>query len=407
MRVLAAVGFFGKYGETDGVINTYRHLIPLFAGQSIQLDLMCNGPRDDLEILAPGVRLIVHRPRIPFPLDTERLIDPLLLVEASSTNRYVRNQHYDLVQSSTPDPTGFVALHYARRHAVPFVGVYHTALDDYAAIRIGRVAGRALGFAAAQFMRAWVGWYYRQAHLVLAPSDHVRRELKQDLTGPVEILSRGVDTDTFHPRFRNRTDNRVRVLFVGRVAPEKNLALLERLFADRTDVDLTIVGAGPYLDEIKRNLPHATCTGKLNGRVLAEAYASADIFAFPSRTDTLGNVVLEAMASGLPTVVTNDMGPKELVEHGVTGFVADSDADFGRRLDQLIADRNLRMRMGQAARVAAEHRTWMDVFRRLVSFYRMAIDAHAGRMPAVMESRSIVGANPTDPASRHAIHRHA
>src|SRR5207247_1799225 len=131
---------------------------------------------------------------------------------------------------------------------------------------------------------------------------------------------------------------RVRALYVGRVAPEKNLDLLARAFAPPADAGLTIVGEGPSLPELRQRLPNAVFTGRLGGESLARAYADADYFVFPSRTDTLGNVVLEAMASGLPAIVSDRMGLKELVQDGVTGFVTRSDEDFAAAVRTLATE---------------------------------------------------------------------
>jgi alpha-1,6-mannosyltransferase len=174
---------------------------------------------------------------------------------------------------------------------------------------------------------------------------------------------------------------RVRALYVGRVAPEKNLDLLARVFAGRVDVDLTIVGDGPSSAELQQRLPGARFTGRLTGDALTSAYREADFFVFPSRTDTLGNVVLEAMASGLPAVVTDSMGPKELVDHGRTGFVAGSDAAFAAAVDTLVADRALRRAMGAAARRFAETRSWDAIFAQLLRYYEQTGAAVARPLP--------------------------
>ena len=367
MRVLATLGFFGRFGETDGVVSTYSHLFPLFSRHRIQLDILCHGPENRIQTIADGVQVISHRPRVSVPLDKERVMDPLL--SFGFGGREVRTRQYDLVQSSAPDPTGMVGLQVARRQGLPVVALYHTALDRYAEIRIGRGLGRTAGKAMGEAMRRFLVWYYNQADLILAPSENTRAEIAEWFTPRTDILSRGIDTERFHPRHRERSDTRIRVLYVGRVAPEKNIGLLAKIFASRNDADLAITGGGPHREDFQRMMPYATFSGLLRGDDLLRTYASADVFAFPSRTDTLGNVVLEAMASGLPVVVTNSMGPQELVQHGVTGFVAKTDEEFESYLTLLIRDHEVRQRMGAAARRAAENRTWEQVFNRLLGFY--------------------------------------
>jgi glycosyltransferase involved in cell wall biosynthesis len=130
-----------------------------------------------------------------------------------------------------------------------------------------------------------------------------------------------------------------------------------------------VVGDGPYLKEMKAMLPGGRFTGFLKGEALRRAYASADIFVFPSTTDTFGNVVLEAMGSGLPVIVTDQMGPRELVDHGRTGFITRDADDFGDKLDILIRDKEKRQRMGRAARAYALTRSWAAVFEKLFLDY--------------------------------------
>ena len=367
MRVLITVGFLGHFGETDGVVTTYRNLLPFFERGGPEVDVLAYGLEDRTEVRGP-VRLHVCRPRLPVRVDPRRWVD--LAFALTPLARELARTPYTIVQSSTPDPMGLWARSVARRQRCPFVAVYHTALDQYAAIRGTRAAGALVGRAMGATMEAWMRRYYGSADLILAPSESVRAELASRLHPPVAVLSRGVDSDMFRPDRRSASrDTRVRALYVGRVAPEKNLDLVARLFADRPDIDLTIVGDGPSTADLRTRLPQATFTGRLLGDALAEAYANADFFVFPSRTDTLGNVVLEAMASGLPVVVSDSMGPKELVRHGETGFIAATDADFAGAVDTLARDTARRLAMGTAARRFALTRSWESIFRQLLGYY--------------------------------------
>jgi glycosyltransferase involved in cell wall biosynthesis len=229
-----------------------------------------------------------------------------------------------------------------------------------------------------------VRWYYNHSDLILAPSAYVRDEIGKWLESPVDILSRGIDIDQFSPAHRIVEEGRVRpqALYVGRVAPEKNLALLVDTFKERDNVSLKVVGDGPYLEEMKRQLPQVEFTGKLTGVQLSRAYASADFFVFPSESDTFGNVVLQAKASGLPVVVSDKMGPKEQVNHGVNGFISSDGEQFAEAVDRLVDDPGLRFRMGSAARKDAENFTWPRVFERLLQHYEHAISLNRFR-PAV------------------------
>jgi glycosyltransferase involved in cell wall biosynthesis len=335
-----------------------------------------------------GVRIFVHRPRVPLRVDSLRRIDPIF--PWTRLGRELFRVPYSLVQSSTPDILGLWARFVARRHGCPFVAIFHTALAQYVEIRGRRSAGALAGRIAGGAMRIWIRRYFNRANLILAPSASVKRELEGELRPPIEVLSRGVDCRRFHPRKRTRGADRVRALYVGRVAPEKNLDLLVRVLAQRADMEAVVVGSGPSLDSLRGRMPGAAFVGRLEGESLARAYADADFFVFPSRTDTLGNVVLEAMASGLPVVVTDSMGPKDLVEHGVNGFVAGTDGEFARAVDALAADAGLRHRMGRAARLLAEKRSWRSISERLFEHYERALKSSQASVSPEREKQASV-----------------
>jgi glycosyltransferase involved in cell wall biosynthesis len=375
-RLLLVAGYLGYWGETDGVVTTYRSLIPYLKASGNEIDLLAYGPEDSIEYHGP-LRVIQHRPRVPVKIDPARWVDPV--ISLTRPGRLLAKKTYDLVQCSTPDPAGWFAMGISRRSNCPFVAVYHTALEDYARIRYRRLAGRLAGSLAGAVMSRWVFHFYNRADLVLAPSKCVRDELADRLSPPVRVLSRGVDTRLFHPAHRTRTDQQVRALYVGRVAPEKNLALLVALFRNRKDAHLTVVGDGPYMKTMQQKLPQARFTGRLTGRALAQVYADSDLFVFPSLTDTLGNVVLEAMSSGLPVIVTGSMGPRELVDDGRTGFIAQSDTEFEQALDRLVGISPLRTEMGRQAREAASLRRWSDVADRMLSLHDEAIRTYRDR----------------------------
>src|SRR5262245_32220342 len=218
MRVLITVGFMGHFGETDGVTTTYRNLLPLLESGGPDVDIVTYGPEDRVETRG-RVRLFVHRPRCPLRVDPRRWID--LAFPATSLARELARVPYDVVQSSTPDPLGRWARRGARRQGSPFGALYHTALSDYAAIRVRRAGGGLLVWLMGRCMDAWVGRHFDRADLVLAPSESVRSELAARLRPPVAVLGRGVDSQHFNPGRRRRPFGRVRALYVGRLAPEK------------------------------------------------------------------------------------------------------------------------------------------------------------------------------------------
>ena len=223
-------------------------------------------------------------------------------------------------------------------------------------------------------------WFYGQLDTVFVNSEEYRQSWIKRGFDPakLKILPRGLDTELFHParhdsvffeKFGAR-NGEVRLIYVGRISREKDLDVLaaayRRLRKEGLPVQLFVVGHGPYSDALAKSLPEAFFTGYLRGTELATAYASAHIFVFPSTTDTFGNVILEAQASGLPVVVSDSGGPKELVEDKANGLITKSHdvEDFARAIRVLVTDPALRERMGKSARNSVIDLNWPSAFGR-------------------------------------------
>jgi glycosyltransferase involved in cell wall biosynthesis len=240
------------------------------------------------------------------------------------------HNNYTHIQLSTPGPVGLAGLAIARILDIPVVGTYHTAFPQFVAELTGDPSMEELAW---KFMI----WFYNQMDIVYVPSKATGIELaaKGILQSRIRLYPRGVDTDAFHPSHRNGfwkepyriPEKSIKLIYVGRISKEKNLDVLVRTFQKlsvlKPSLHLIIVGDGPYRKEMERDLQNtpATFTGYLEGEDLAKAYASSDLFIFPSSTDTFGNVVLEAQASGLPVIVTDRGGPQENMINGETGVV--------------------------------------------------------------------------------------
>ena len=256
---------------------------------------------------------------------------------------------------------------------IPVSGTYHTAVPQYAATLTG---DGTIG----ELVWRYIIWFYDQLDFILVPSKATGRELEQKGISPskIRLFPRGVDLERFNPskrkmkvmRDRFGAVNGVKVLYVGRISKEKDLGLLVQAFRElsenRKDVELVFVGDGPYLEELRRSAADLPCifTGYLEGEELTAAYASCDLFAFPSGTDTFGNVVLEAQASGLPVIVTDSGGPQENVIDGKTGLIVRAGEVGGLReaLDALLGDSLRRKEMGRAARKYVETRSYEQAF---------------------------------------------
>ena len=196
-------------------------------------------------------------------------------------------------------------------------------------------------------------------------------------------MQRGIDSQLFCPNRRDRdpSDSTIILGFVGRLSVEKNIALLAQVQKELEDRGLRdfrfrIVGQGAEQAWLREHLPRAEFTGVLRGEALARAYAGMDVFVFPSHTDTFGNVVLEALASGVPAVVTPDGGPKSLVQDGRTGFIA-KDADFAAAISRILIDPVLHGSMRAAARQSALAASWDAVFDGVYSAYQPLLNSQA------------------------------
>lgn len=299
--------------------------------------------------------------------------------------RWLDEKEIDLMVVTTPGPVGLVAMLAARMLGIPIVGQYHTNVPEYAFRIIGdRTIGR--------IVKGYVSWFYNQMNEVVVPT-YATREIVAETGVPshrIQVIGRGVDAEKFHPRHRDPSfwparglQGRNTLLYVGRVSVEKNLPFLCDVFRTLVDqnapVELAVVGDGPWLEEMKQKLEGypVVFTGYLEGTELAAAFASADLFVFPSTTDTFGNVVLESLASGLPALVSDLGGPSEIVHHNETGLVLPS-SDMGRWCEAIrtsIGDPERRARMRKLAREYAEECTFERARTDTWSFYAKHIDA--------------------------------
>ncbi len=276
---------------------------------------------------------------------------------------------------STPGPMGLTGLAAANLLGLRKVGVYHTDFPAY----VHQMTDHASLSGAA---RAFMIWFYQQMDLIFVPSLFYRRQLAEwglDEKRLV-LLRRGVDVDRFSPSKRNvefwnrfgESRDVPRFLYVGRLSEEKNLRTLLDAYArvrQTTDAELCLVGDGPLRQELERRAEGlgVLFTGFLDGDALATAFASADVFVFPSETDTFGNVVLEAQSSGLPAVVSTKGGPREIIVEGETGVAIDcSSADsLAVALTSLAQQPGLRRRLAEAARQQALQYRWSAVLEQL------------------------------------------
>ncbi|MBO6574619.1 MAG: glycosyltransferase family 1 protein [Rhodothermales bacterium] len=281
-----------------------------------------------------------------------------------------------LVHLATPDIPGAQALRWARSRGLPVVASYHTHFTSYLSYyRMGWLEG---------LLWRYLRNFYRRCDRVLVPSRSMADVLAEHgIQGNVGLWKRGVELDRFDPAHRDMSwrrdlgfaDKDVVVTLVSRLVVEKGLDVfadtVQELTARGVPVRCLIVGEGPARAMLEESLPGAIFLGHQTGSDLSRAYASSDVFVFPSYTETFGNVTLEAMASGLPTVCADATGSRSLVKPGVTGFLAPpmDVARFTEHVERLVTDDELRNRMSQAARQEAATYAWPVILDGMVDEY--------------------------------------
>jgi glycosyltransferase involved in cell wall biosynthesis len=338
-----------------------------------------NGVALTVQALARGLVRRGHAVDLIRPIhpDTPPLADAgmdVLAVEGAAMPRYSglrfglparfrierrwRSERPDAIYVATEGPLGWTAVSAARRLGIPVATGFHTRFDFY----VGHYGFGAL----TPFVRRYLARFHRRAQTTLVPTGQLAGELNDLGVHDVRVLRRGVDTARFHPERRDEAlregwgagaDTPV-VLSVGRVAPEKNLHVVieaYRALARRVpQARCVIVGDGPGRAALEAANPDVIFAGTRRGDDLAAFYASADLFVFPSLTETFGNVVLEAMASGIPVVAYAEAAAREFIRNGQNGIRVAPGNEGGliERAATLGADATVRMAMGNAARTS-------------------------------------------------------
>jgi glycosyltransferase involved in cell wall biosynthesis/predicted metal-dependent phosphoesterase TrpH len=269
---------------------------------------------------------------------------------------YCYRENFTHIHSATPGPMGLAALGISKVLKLPLVATYNT---DFAKLADHLTGDPIIG----DLTWKYLIWYYNQADKILVPSRNAVDELvsRGISREKIKIYHRGIDIEKFHPVRRNGffrekfniKDDVFKILYVGRISKEKNLSILaevfKRLNATEKSIHLFLVGEGPYMEDLQKELNHEkiSFTGYLKDTDLSQAYASSDVFIFPSSTDKFGSVVLEAQASGIPVIVSDQGGPKENMVHEKTGFIvpAGDAGAFASRVIELYDNRELLKKM--------------------------------------------------------------
>src|SRR5216117_2063930 len=332
--------------DVNGVATTIRKMTS--AGAAAGKELVVVASRSNLQLSDIPIKNFPPIGEFELPeYELQKLSFPPILQMLD----HVQREQFTEIIISTPGPVGLTALLAAKMLNLQTSGIYHTDFPQY--IRI---------LTEDSFLEsvAWgyMHWFYGQVDTVFVNSEEYKQSwIKRGFDSTkLKILPRGLDIELFTPARRDPAffekfgvqNGEVRLLYVGRVSREKDLDVLANAYRKLRDeglpVQLFVVGHGPYSQTLSETLPDAVFTGYLTGVELATAYASADVFTFPSTTDTFGNVIIEAQAAGLPVIVSDAGGPKELVEDKTNGLITKSHDvdDFTRAIRELAIDPSLR-----------------------------------------------------------------
>lgn len=370
--------FADSFHEVNGVGLTCRSLEAHARSRGYPMLSVHAGPRTLRERLGSVERFELASSRWCLGLEKDLKFDLLFPRHWSALKAALEEFRPDVMHVTGPNHAGLLGALLAHDMKLPVVASWHTNLHEYAVRRLPEFLPAALNGSVETATLKLLTSFYRMARVVLAPHEGLRQMLAERTGRPCRLMQRGVDCKLFNPRRRSRDDEAVVVGYVGRLSPEKSVRRLrdvERtlLQAGLRNFRIELAGHGGERTWLRENLRQLRDHGVQRGEALAGIYAGFDVFAFPSETDTYGNVVQEAMASGVPCVVTTEGGPAHIVTHGVNGIVARGGAEFADAVVMLACDAELRSRLGKEARRTAEGASWDAVFGRVYDAYGEAL----------------------------------
>lgn len=379
--------FPDSFHEVNGVAHTSRQFEAFARRRNLPFLCVRAGGRTEAFREEGSVwSLELPRSALAFAVEKDLSFDPAYPRHLSRIGTVLRRFAPNLIHITGPSELGLFGAAFARRLHVPLAAGWHTNVHEYVGRRAhhflrmlpersAAAAGRGMqGLTLAATTR-----FYSLAQLFFAPNPQLCSML-ENATGHVcHNMPRGVDAELFNPARRTRTgeDREVVLGYVGRLSVEKNVSLLVRIQQELEQRGLTnfrflIVGHGSEEQRLRERLPRAEFTGVLHGEPLAQAYANMDLFVFPSHTDTFGNVVLEALASGVPAIVTPNGGPCTIVREGETGCVV-TDDEFSTAIAGVLADPVQHEAMRRAAREFALTMSWDAVFEGVYAAYQTVL----------------------------------
>ncbi|MBN1541510.1 glycosyltransferase family 1 protein [candidate division KSB1 bacterium] len=354
--------------NTDGVVRTLVRLAETLEQENVDYQFYSPVKPNDESSLSRRVRKVSS---VPFFLYSDyKMGIPYFNGLETNLDRF----RPDLIHIVSETLLGHYGLVYAKKRKIPVVSSYHTHFVSYFSY-YGFSKVEHLGW---QFLQ----WFHNQCDRTYAPSPSAVQELIDRGIHGVELWQRGVDLAHFSPAKRQLdlrrsigAEKKPIVLFVGRLVKEKDLddvVTVNRILMEKgCDFQMVIVGDGPMRGELEEELPNAHYTGYQHGEKLAQWYASSDLFLFPSTTETFGNVILEAFASGLPVVTVDKGGVADIVTDGRDGFVArhNQPHKIADKVQLLLQNPQQRKAMAVEARKSARRYSWSAINKGLLNSY--------------------------------------
>ena len=375
--------------EVNGVANTFRHFSDYARMRDLPL-LVVHGSAPDGIRDTGSVRYFgLKRGPISFPVEKDLRFDVAFARHLGRVQEELRRFRPDVVHITGPSDMGLLGAIAAHRLGIPLAASWHTNIHEYTARRADRILPKWLIRGGT---RLWIlnrledtafqllMLHFRLARFYFAPNPELVERLQIATKKPCWLMERGIDLDLFGPQKRTRKDEVEFVIgYVGRLSTEKKIRSFAPLAqalsqAGHRHVRFVFVGHGSEEKWLQENISGVRLTGVLKGEALSRAYADLDLFVFFSETDTFGNAVLEALASGVPAIVSDKGGPKFIVKDDC-GFVCASDDEFLRATILLIENQSLRRAMSQAARKRAELASWDAVFDAVYQTYECELRA--------------------------------
>ncbi|WP_163539533.1 glycosyltransferase family 1 protein [Gracilibacillus sp. YIM 98692] len=351
--------------STDGVVTRLKESIRYFMKQG-----------HDVRVVAPDLGVDEFEGALIKGVPARRLFfyrSKKFAMPSRRVKGMIEEYQPDIIHVVNPAILGFSGVYYAKKLQYPLLASYHTQVPKYA------------DYYHLSIFKGLLWWYFRKLHnqadINLCTSEVVRKELDSQSFQNVHVWKRGVDTTLFHPdkydanmreTLTNGQPDKKLLLYVGRLAPEKEIEKIKEVLEISDQFVLAIVGDGPHRSSLEKHFEgmDVVFTGFMHGEELAKAYASSDVFLFPSTTETLGLVITEAMASGLPIVAAKSGPTCEQIEDERTGLLYDplNPQDFTRTILQF-EDETLRKRLSKTARSEIADMGWDEQSKQILAFY--------------------------------------